>query len=172
MKLCLYLFLVLFNSSVIWAGQLEKDLVNGTSFNQMDKVRTALEKGADINGDRGDGSGFTALILATMKNNQDIALFLIEKGADVTKANTQKKTALLFAAKAGNEILVQKLLEKGANPNAEDTFGYSPLQMALMNNQYKLLKYFYDSGLNLDAKVIKNRWTPIEYALLKITRNQ
>jgi hypothetical protein len=75
--------------------------------------------------------GRTALNSAVMYRRLDVAVFLIEAGADVTIADSNNATPLFNAA--GNceaTDLVRALLKAGADPKPETRGGTTALQMA------------------------------------------
>ena len=93
------------------------------------KARTLLEAGADIHGTGPDG--YTALGLAAENDNVELALLLLEHGADVRRGwkgrwmkeprnDLEKKIVmppLHLAAKTGSVALVNLLISYGANVN-------------------------------------------------------
>ena len=96
-----------------------------------DLTRMLLAAGADIDAVAGDGK--TALALAIFNGNYDVATFLVDREADVNKADAQRFTPLFWAVDRRNMEtapnfpwmvtadpmpLIRKLLEAGANPNA------------------------------------------------------
>jgi uncharacterized protein len=101
----------------------------------MEMARILLDAKADINLPSANGS--TPLIVATINNHIQLALFLVNRGADVNKADRFWKRTPLFAAvemrnpdftresppampDAGDPMdLIKLLLAKGADPNAQ-----------------------------------------------------
>jgi ankyrin repeat protein/transglutaminase-like putative cysteine protease len=144
-----------------------RDLKNGIYKNDLQKVKQTLADGADVNAVTHEHNQNTALIYACLKGHSEIALYLIERGADVKRINKQGKSALLYASQYGLEKVVKRLLEKGAPMNTPDNFGYTPIYIAIMKNQYRVFRHFKDHGLDFNAKLIRGRWTPLQYAIMK-----
>jgi len=100
----------------------------------MEMARILLDAKADINLPAANGS--TPLIVATINNHIQLALFLVDRGADVNQADKFWKRTPLFAAvearnpdftresppavpDTGDPLeLIKVLLAKGAKPNA------------------------------------------------------
>jgi transglutaminase-like putative cysteine protease len=165
-NLSFILFFFLLSSSA-WAASANKSLVVGAFKNDFALVQKALEDGADINTTVGSSAGNTALNIAVRENYDEIALYLIERGADVNKVNKSRKAPLHYASQNGNEQLVSVLIEQGADVYAEASHKNKPLHLALSKNHYHLVKYFKQAGVDLDSKYIQNKWRPLYYAVFK-----
>jgi ankyrin repeat protein len=101
----------------------------------IDAVRTLADRGADL--DLTDPDGATALVIAIINANYEVAQLLIEKGADPNVADTEANMAALYAAVDMHRLaighgrpnphptgeldavdIVRSLLAHGADPNA------------------------------------------------------
>ena len=60
---------------------------------------------------------FTALMLASLNGHENCARLLLQKGADVNKANKYGLTALMCAARGGFVNLVEVMIQAGAHVN-------------------------------------------------------
>jgi ankyrin repeat protein len=74
----------------------------------------------------------TPLAYAAMHGYVDIALFLLEHGADVNARTHDGLTALLLAAKHGQPAMMRTLLEAGADLRLKDNYRRSALMFAAM----------------------------------------
>ncbi|OMJ84159.1 hypothetical protein SteCoe_14785 [Stentor coeruleus] len=77
-----------------------------------------------------DIDGETPLSLASKHNHTDLAVFLLEKGANVSHKNKQSWTPIHWACKNGNTVLVHYLLKAGANTNFLTANGENCLHLA------------------------------------------
>ena len=80
-----------------------------------DCVRVLLNAGANVN--EAGPDGVTALILALVKRHEQLAIILLEQGADPSPTDAGY-TALHVASATGQVAAVKALLAHGANPNA------------------------------------------------------
>eukprot|EP01097_Dermamoeba_algensis_P011422 TRINITY_DN8854_c0_g1_i1.p1 TRINITY_DN8854_c0_g1~~TRINITY_DN8854_c0_g1_i1.p1 ORF type:complete len:241 (-),score=65.44 TRINITY_DN8854_c0_g1_i1:223-843(-) len=68
-----------------------------------------------------------------------------------TQTNIQK--AFLFAVLCGEQGVCELLLQYGATLHQSDSFGVSPLQLAISVNQWAIVEYFLDQGAELTDKL-------------------
>jgi len=73
-------------------------------------------------------SGFEYALTVKASGHEAVALFLVEKGADVAKADTIGATPLHAAVQTNKVSLVKALLARGADPNARLTKAPPPLR--------------------------------------------
>jgi ankyrin repeat protein len=90
-------------------------LLHAAMSGDVDAVKTLLAAGASI--DQPAADGMTPLVVAIVKFNQQVALYLIEREADVHAAGAGF-TALHCAALTGQIEVAKALLARGADPNA------------------------------------------------------
>jgi ankyrin repeat protein len=81
----------------------------------------------------------TPLHAATAGGHTDVALLLIERGADVGVADAGGHTPLHIAADAGLTPVVRALLERGADPHAVDAEDKTPLSRAAARNHAAII---------------------------------
>ncbi len=90
-------------------------LLHAAMSGDLESVKTLLASGAGINQTAADG--MTPLIVSIVKFNDEVALYLIEKGANVN-ADEAGFTALHCAALTGQTAVAKALLARGADINA------------------------------------------------------
>lgn len=97
----------------------------GTTTEAMAVIKQFPEALNSVNAD-----GFSPLILACYRGNNDVALWLIDRGANVNMMSPMG-TALLAAVVKGNTPVAQKLLQRNADPNLTDKSGNTALIYAV-----------------------------------------
>jgi len=117
-------------------------LYHAAAFGDVDKVRKALEDGADVNGIvTRRGVSYTPLIRAARAGRDAVITILLQAGADPNLAGRESilsfsTTPLIMAAKHGREEAVKLLLQAGADPEAtvqtpfQRSKGWNALQFA------------------------------------------
>lgn len=85
----------------------------------IDTVKSALERGLDVNG-RDPNSGGTILISAAFAGQTEIVKLLIEKRPDLEARNNEGATALFNAAFFCHPETLEALIEAGADVNARN----------------------------------------------------
>ena len=103
LKSYLILFIVLLISTGYTKAQDGSELINAVAYQDLDKIKSLVEAGVDINY-KEKSAGATALIMSAMYNFVDIARYLIEKGADISVKNNTGHTALMASAGSSEEV--------------------------------------------------------------------
>ncbi len=114
----------------------------------LDAVMKALEEGLDIETPLED-EGETALHLAIALGEDEMARFLIEKGANPFH-RTARGLSLLHSA-AVNEYpdeIIPELLAKGLDPNAQNLYGWTPVHYAISYGNLSLVRLLLEKGGN------------------------
>ena len=98
-----------------------------------------------------NGKGESALMLAALKGNQELAEKLIKKGGDVNKTGW---TPLHYAASGGQVAIISLLLENSAYIDAESPNSTTPLMMAAMYGTSAAADFLLQEGAD---PVVKNQ---------------
>lgn len=118
---------VRFGPSKKWVIDDMDDLVRA-HFGQTDAVKLLINKGAQIDGIRGQ---MTPLQCAVYSGHHDTVTFLLTKNADPNLTDKYGISSLAIAARKGDAKMVEALLKAGANIEHADDNGWRPLHSAL-----------------------------------------
>jgi uncharacterized protein len=100
------------------------------AFGHFPMVRYLFEKGGDVTAVATNGAGYNALTGAVTGGHQQIAVWLLENGADANYRYGPGYSPLLAAAANGHLEIVKDLLVHGANLQAKSNDGKSALAIA------------------------------------------
>ncbi len=93
--------------------------------------------------------GESALMIAALRGQQDVAEQLIKKGADINKTGW---TPLHYAATIGHTGLIALFIEKHAFIDAESPNGTTPLMMAAQYGSIDSVKLLLAEGADVNMK--------------------
>ena len=118
-------------------------------------VTAALLK-APVNLQQETASCTTALIRQTGLGACDIAMLLIDHGADVNFVNRWGHTALCDAILAKQHSMVRLLLDRKADPGCMVSWskiasGFSPLSLAVQDNNITAMELLLEAGADIDG---------------------
>ncbi len=149
-------------SSKYYEAEAVPGIVVAATRNHMQVINELLVAGAWI--DETDAQGHTALHTACFCGNQQSAVFLVERGANVNLASRKGATPLAWAAHKGHVQVAKALLDKGANVDGvPQEYGHNhivapseietiPLLAAARADKLDVLKLLLDRGANKEAK--------------------
>ena len=107
--------------------------------------------------------GYSPLILACYKGNNDVAKFLVENGCEVN-GNSKMGTALMAAIVKKNNEIVKLLIEHKANINAFDDNRTTALIYSVQFNNVEAVKLLISSNVDKKHKDKEGK-TAFEYAV-------
>ena len=136
----------------------------------LEVIKCFVEHGADLDyspsgkeADELNITGQTALFMATLKEQNDVVQYLIERGSKVNVKNRYGVSPLLLCAEGGNETLVRLLVSVGADVNMSPSgdlavehllAGQTPLYGAAKKGHYHICKYLYENGASVNAQTM------------------
>lgn len=90
----------------------------------------------------------SALSIACMTQNWEIAKYCIENGADVNMRDSEDGTALIDACVHGNLEITKMLVEAGAEINAANKYDKRSIAKVIANqsSNYDLIEYLLENG--------------------------
>ena len=124
-------------------GDIDKLLIYSSKYGELDLVKEALMRGADIR-----ENGDTALSYAVDEGFIDIFKYLAEHGANI---HGNYSYSLRMASKFGHLEIVKYLVEHGANINAEED---AALILAIRYQNYDIVKYLIEHGAHINTDMI------------------
>ena len=108
-------------------------------------------------------NGFSALVLAIYKNNNQVAKYLIDKGSDINQLSDMGSPFMAAVVK-GNIEIAKVLLEKKANIDLSDPNGVTALMYAAQFQNVEITKLLLQHNVN-KTLIDKNGKTAFEYAV-------
>ena len=135
------------------------DIARKGTLEQIKKVVTENPKAINlINKD-----GFSPLILACYRGNNEVARFLIDKGCNINQKSSMG-TPLMAAVVKGNVEMINILLDKKADINGTDENGVTALIYAVQFANKEAVKILVQNNAD-KLKIDKQGKTAFEYAV-------
>lgn len=101
-------------------------------------VKWLLSNGADLNAISKD-RGYSAVMDAVWRGNEEITSFLVKKGAELNTISKEGQTMLVLAVGADKTEIVRILAENGADPDIQDAMGMSAYGYAQLFKKEEIL---------------------------------
>ncbi|MEY2631102.1 MAG: hypothetical protein RLZZ469_2000 [Bacteroidota bacterium] len=108
-------------------------------------------------------NGFSPLILACYRGNNEVAKFIISQGADIN-AKSDMGSALMACIVKGNNEIAQFLIANKADLNLVDNQGTTALMYAVQFKNTAIIKLLLTNNANKELKDNKGK-TAFEYAV-------
>jgi ankyrin repeat protein len=105
------------------------------------------------------GDGWTPLHLAAFFGHAEVAIALLDRGADVNarSTNSMKNTPLHAAAAGGNIEVMRLLLERGADVNATQEGGWTALHAAAQSGHREMVELLLANGAHVNTRAESNQ---------------
>jgi len=126
-------------------------------------IGTLLSAGVAI--DARDGSGATALLVATHANRIEAARALIEAGADVNAKDAIEDSPYLYAGARGHLEILKMTLAHGADLKSTNRYGGTALIPASERGHVETVRTLIEAGVEVDH-VNKLHWTALLEAII------
>lgn len=157
-----YFSLVLVLFTFLSFGQETKNVFDLARSGTLSQITLLFEENAKIVNAVND-AGYSPLILACYRGNNDVAKFLIDNGADLNYNNDMGTPLMAAIFKKNNEI-ASYLIYKKANLNLSDGNGTTALIYAVNFKNYEIVSELVKSDVDVDFKDKKNK-SAVDYAL-------
>ena len=135
----------------------------------LDIVRSLIDRGADLNVRCNDwimysgDESWTPLHGAIHNDHPDIALFLLERGANPDIRSDRDQTPLYIASSRGHADVVRSLIDRRVDLNAASCEGRAPLHAAIQNNHRDIVLLLLEHGADLETRDWGD-WTALHMA--------
>lgn len=108
--------------------------------------------------------GFSPLVLASYRGNNEVAKLLIAAGCDINR-NSKMGTALMAAIVKGNSEIAKLLLQNKANVTSADGNGTTALLYAVQFKNYEIASLLIKAGADYTIKDNRGN-SALDYAIL------
>lgn len=85
---------------------------------------------------------------AILRNRTEIAVVLLEAGADPDAADKSRRTPLHLCVERGNAAVAKALVERKAKPNELDQIGWTPMHHAAAKDRVEIVRTLLAGGAN------------------------
>ena len=126
------------------AAAVDLPLVDAVRVGDVERTRTLIASGVDVN--TTDGDGTTALHWAALNDDVETARALIAAGARVEAANRFDATPLALSAENGSAAFISLLLDAGADPDAAPPEGETALMTVSRTGRTDAVKLLLARG--------------------------
>jgi ankyrin repeat protein len=116
------------------------------AFGHFSVVKYLFEKGADLTAIATNGTGYNALTGAVASGREEIAIWLLENGADANYRYGPGYTPLLTAAANGHLNIVKGLLVHGADVHAKTNDGKGAVAIAEERKHPEVVEFLRTKG--------------------------
>lgn len=156
--------------SEIVGEEMEKELFQAADRGEIDKIRSILKDGVNINVQ--DANGRTSIMIATYNNDVKTAKFLIDAGADVNIQDDMKNNPFLYAGAEGYLEILKLTIDSGADPSITNRYGGTALIPASEHGYVDVIEELL-TRTNIDVNHINNLgWTALLEAIILNNGNE
>ena len=155
-------FILLFFLTNFSFAQEKLDVFDVARKGTVDQAKDLMKSNPQIF-DVTNQEGYSPLILACYRNNNEVAKFIIENGGDIN-GNSNMGTPLMAAIVKGNNEIAQFLIEKKADLNLADKNGITALIYAVQFQNKTVLANLIQNKVDKNHKDKEGK-TAFEYAV-------
>ncbi len=158
----IFALIYLADTSILQAAA-ESDLVRAVLSGEINEVKNALSKGADVN-EKNSQDGTTPLHMAAFFGHTEIAKLLLRNKADINAKDNEGDSPLLAALTNRQKEMGELLVNRGAQVNVKMAKGgWTPLHLAVLLKDEDLVRLLVEKGADKGAKTSEGK-TPLDLA--------
>jgi len=154
-SLCSLIVFILVSATIAAAGSIHDVVISG----DLENVKTLIAGNSELLNAQ-DEKGKTALHHAINADNDRIAVYLIEQGADIGLKDEDQESPLHYAASSGNREIARLLLDKGTATLSDVSSvkhggfvgNWTPLHLACLNGHAEMARLLLDHGADIEAR--------------------
>ena len=142
-------------------ADIQDELKEAVNAGDVDKVKTLIEEGADVNW-QDDRLGTTVLMFCANLGSAELGKIIpmmIQAGLDPNMQNLEGETALHMSAKGGNLGAAKLMIEAGADVNIVDSTGRTVCFYAAQNGLAELIRLLL-TDFDIDEHLCQLRIEP------------
>ncbi|CAN0220336.1 unnamed protein product [Ectocarpus sp. 6 AP-2014] len=144
------------------AANIDSDPWRLASFGVIDLLKKLVEEGGiDVNAK--DDRGMPPIIWAIRSGHEEVATYLLDKGADMESFGYAGMRALHHACSCSHEGCIALLLDRGADANGADEYGNTGLHYAAARGVLNIIIRLISSGAEPDVANVQGS-TPLQKA--------
>ncbi len=130
----------------------EEDLLNAVLKGNLERVRSLLENGTDVNA-TDEYFRTSPLHIACGHGHEAVVALLLQRGAEVNAKNSvsEVESPLHLACRGGHYAVVAMLLKNGADWNASNTNGETPLHLACRGGYHEVVLLLLEYGAEVNC---------------------
>jgi len=127
-------------------------LTYATPFANIPILKTLINNGISLQ--ITDKQGWTPLHNAVNANNEVVARFFIDNGADINAKSELNDgiTPLILAVNNQNEKMIELIIESGADINLGDKNKITPLHKAIILGNENIVKYLLEKSVDITVR--------------------
>lgn len=143
------------------------DIFNAAAAGRISSVMEKIDNDPALLGSH-SSDGWTPLHLAAFFGHAELAIALLDRGANVNarSTNAMKNTPLHAAAAGGRTDIVELLLKRGADINATQEGGWTALHSAAQAGNRTMVEVLIANDAHLNVRAA-NEQAPLDLALMQ-----
>ena len=140
------------------------ELMTALERGNKELVKQYIAKKGKLDVKVGENGWYSPLYLAVQHGQMEMAVILLDGGANIEFPAHWGSTPLMSAARSGNVEMAKLLISRKANINAVNHGGSSVLTEAIMSKNPQMIRLILDSGADVLSKNEQFKSSPLQFA--------